>query len=229
MKLSGVPICLYDGTAECSGRSPDSALEWLCSGRRWPGCLGVEFSARGLCLLFALSIFCFWFTKSARISEGQPTPLIGQKSKVKNFICWFIKCRILILWNGTTLLSGKLAIKKASSGLKIQYRLHHWLVLTLKAKIKKAARPFVISDFQHWNNLSLSLSSFFFFFSLVVGRVEQSRAGEYDFLWRAMKWKKCMFSTHWIPILIKKRLLSNKCRQSHLGWPNEPREVTFLI
>lgn len=45
--------------------------------------------------------------------------------------------------------SGKLAIKKASSGLKIQYRLHHWLVLTLKAKIKKAARPFVISDFQH--------------------------------------------------------------------------------
>lgn len=58
--------------------------------------------------------------------------------------------------------------------------------------------------------------------------MESGEGREYDFL-GSYEMKKCMFSTHWIPILIK-CLLSNKCRQSHLGLAQRwPREVTFLF
>ena len=175
-----------------SWEEPRQCAGWLCSGKGsgqgvWG--LGVQL---GSCVYYLpFQFFVFDSTKSSQMSEGINQLLWLGKSKVKNFSYRFIKCCILTLWNGTSPFPhGKLVIKKASCGLKIQYRLYHWLMSTLKAKIKKAARPFVISDFQQWNNLSLSLSSFFFSF-LVVGRVEGSRAGrEYDFLQRAMKWKK---------------------------------------
>lgn len=135
----------------CSGRSPDGALDGSAEEKAVTRVFWGWFFSLGLVSYYLCFKMFFDSTKSSQISEGIRQPLLLHKSKMKDFSYRFIKCCTLMLWKGTTPFPyGKLAIKKkAGSGLKIQYRLYYWLMSAPKAKIKKAAWPFVISDFQH--------------------------------------------------------------------------------